>query len=229
MSESRFDPSKYLRKLQGQEYLEVKWRLVWLRSEHSDAKLETELVHLDMENFFAVFKATVTLPNGASATGFGSESRQDFKDFLEKAETKAVGRALGMLGYGTQFSHDFDEEPRQSTGQLSLADSPVSRRGAPAPTPMMQGNGHGVSHATRPAPVATADEQPAPAASTSGVLATAAQVRLIFQLARNNYAMNETQVEERCRQQFGVLPQELTKRQASEFIEKLKSANTNVQ
>jgi len=90
----------------GKEYLEVKWRLVWLRSEHPDAIIDTELVA--HQNNHAIFKAYVKLPGGGSATGYGSEDSQGFGDYLEKAETKAIGRALAALGYGTQFCGDFD-------------------------------------------------------------------------------------------------------------------------
>lgn len=102
-----FDPAKYLVRINNRgDYLEVKWRLLWLRTEHPDATIETELVRL-AENE-AVFKAHVALPSGGSATGWGSESAGDFRDFLEKAETKAIGRALAALGYGTQFCQDHE-------------------------------------------------------------------------------------------------------------------------
>lgn len=106
MSEQGFDPGRYLTKVSGKDYLEVKWRLVWLREAHPDAVIETEVVRVEPD--FALFKATVSLRDGGSATGYGSETYGDFGDFIEKAETKAVGRALGMLGYGTQFCDDFD-------------------------------------------------------------------------------------------------------------------------
>jgi hypothetical protein len=48
------------------------------------------------------------------------ENKQGFADHLEKAETGAIGRALGIAGFGTQFAPEFDEEDR-------LADSPVTR------------------------------------------------------------------------------------------------------
>lgn len=103
----KFNPQQHLTRLRGGrggsgEYLEVKFRLVWLRSDHPDAQLETE--HVTITESLAIFRARVTLPNGASATGYGSETAGDFRDFLEKAETKAVGRALAALGYGTQFA-----------------------------------------------------------------------------------------------------------------------------
>src|SRR3954462_2163085 len=103
----QFDPSKYLVNLNGRgEYLEVKWRLLWLRTEHPEAIIETELVKLEERD--AVFKARVSIPGGGSATGWGSESAGDFRDFLEKAETKAIGRALAALGFGTQFCPDHE-------------------------------------------------------------------------------------------------------------------------
>jgi hypothetical protein len=55
-----------------------------------------------------------------SATATKRETKKDFSDHTEKAETSAVGRALAMLGYGTQFAlSDLDEGNR-------LADSPLS-------------------------------------------------------------------------------------------------------
>ena len=100
-----FDPSKYLVSFNGRgEYLEVKWRLLWLRTEHPEAIIETELVRLEERD--AVFKARVSIPGAGSATGWGSESAGDFRDFLKKAETTAIGRALAALGYGTQFCQD---------------------------------------------------------------------------------------------------------------------------
>lgn len=43
------------------------------------------------------------------STGYGSETLSDFRDYFEKAETKAIGRALAALGYGTLFALELDE------------------------------------------------------------------------------------------------------------------------
>jgi hypothetical protein len=123
MTESRtFDPGRHLSLINGNEYLEVKWRLVWLRSEHPDARIETELVSHD--NNEAIFRAAVSIPDGGSATGWGSEDAQSFGDYIEKAETKAIGRALAALGFGTQFCTDFDF----GAAQGRVVDSPVALR-----------------------------------------------------------------------------------------------------
>jgi hypothetical protein len=116
-----FDPSQHLIQLKGKDYLEVKWRLAWLRDSEPDARIETECLESSAD--YASFKATITLPTGAVATGHGSEEKKDFGDFYEKAETKAIGRALGALGFGTQFTDDFEFGAEQGR----VVDSPVER------------------------------------------------------------------------------------------------------
>lgn len=123
MADDKFDPSKYLTKVSGNDYLEVKWRLLWLRTDHPDASIVTEMV--ERQANFAIFRATVSIPGRGNATGWGSEDVEDFGDFIEKAETKALGRALAALGFGTQFCDDFNEEG-------SVTDSPVKRPTKPA-------------------------------------------------------------------------------------------------
>lgn len=122
MSET-FDPTKHLRQLRGKggtaDYLDVKWRLVWLRTEHPDAITEVE--HVEITADIAIFKAQVMIPGMGRATDYGSETPRDFGDYIEKAATKALGRALAQLGYGTQFvGFELDENTR-------IVDSPVQR------------------------------------------------------------------------------------------------------
>src|SRR5215213_10177666 len=132
-----FDPTPYLRQLHvrgrggGADYLDVKWRLLWLRKEHPDAEIVTELVQHDPQ--MAIFKATVTVPTGGKATGYGSETASDFPDFIEKAETKAIGRALSVLGYGAQ-SADF-QRPDESAIE-PVPDHIGNERAAPAAGPV---------------------------------------------------------------------------------------------
>lgn len=123
----RFDPTKYLRtiKVRGgtqQTYLPVTARLLWLRADHPDAQLITEALRLDEKS--AVFKATVTLPGGAVAVGHGSETAGDFGDFIEKAETKAIGRALTALGYGTEFAEGQDDPTLAAATEVTPVASP---------------------------------------------------------------------------------------------------------
>ncbi|MHB0868370.1 MAG: hypothetical protein ACYC66_13955 [Chloroflexota bacterium] len=197
--ERHFDPSKYLRKLGGKDYLEVKWRLLWLRTEHPDAVMHTEMVKL--EDDFALFKAHVAIPGAGESTGWGSETRQDFFDYIEKAETKALGRALAALGYGTQFCEDFDFAAG-SAGNAHVVDSPVDL-------------GQAVGSRQQPS-------RPTPLPQSSSSLATPAQLKLIYLTATRDLHITEEELEERCQAQYGRLPLHLTKREASEFIDALK-------
>lgn len=127
------------------EYLPVQWRLVWFRQECPNGTIETEIIHLDLdketeeETFvwnsekrrsekttkkapgLAVVRAVVRDGKGGVATGTKMEKAASFNDFLEKAETGAIGRALAELGFGTQFTADeLDERHR-------IVDAPVDR------------------------------------------------------------------------------------------------------
>jgi hypothetical protein len=141
-----FNPREHLISLKNRqgatEYLPVQWRLVWFRQECPNGTIETELVHLDLEKEteeeafvwnsekrrsekvvksakgIAIFKATVRDGKGGVATGTKMEKAASFGDYLEKAETGSIGRALAALGYGTQFAPELNEEHR-------IVDSPV--------------------------------------------------------------------------------------------------------
>ena len=112
-----FDPTEHFMDLKGKKYLQVMWRLVWFREEKPLWCIDTKLEQLT-ENH-AVFSAKIYDETGVlKSAGYGSEGVKDFRDFIEKAETKAVGRALAMLGYGTQFAPELDEGDR-------IVDTPV--------------------------------------------------------------------------------------------------------
>lgn len=120
------DAKKYMIKVQGGKlYLPVAPRVRWFRSEHPDWGIETKLLHLDQEFEFAVVQAIITNSTGRlMATGIktqrGSKAGRDgFKDYVEKAESGSIGRALALLGYGTMAA-DIDEG--------SIVDSPINAR-----------------------------------------------------------------------------------------------------
>lgn len=125
-----FNPNEHLMPLKGKAYLEVKWRLVWFREDHPDWNIDTALVKHNEEKNSAIFYAKIYDQNGIQkASGYGSESAKDFADYLEKAETKAIGRALAMLGYGTQFAPELEEGER-------IVDAPVERKSATPAAPI---------------------------------------------------------------------------------------------
>jgi len=126
MQIAEFDPTPYMRQIRGKggsqtDYLDVKHRLLWLRKEHPDAEIVTELIRIDDAG--AIFKATVSIPGGGRATGHGSETATDFSDYIEKAETKALGRALNALGYGAQFAEGEGDDVRPGSSQAQYRPS----------------------------------------------------------------------------------------------------------
>lgn len=158
------------------EYLNVQNRLIWFIRDQREliasglAKMpyiiQTDLVESDRAEGWAQFKTYVRDVLGNEATMYGSESSRDFPDYIEKASTKSLGRALLLLGYGTAFVAELDEGER-------IVDAPVER-----PQLAAQAAPRPVSPPARPAPVASAL---APAANTE-VLANERQVASIRKL-----------------------------------------------
>ena len=123
-----YDPNEHLMQLKGRQYLNVQNRLLWfIRDQRALIAgglsrtpyiVQSDLVELDREQGWAHFKTFVRDVLGNEATMFGSESARDFPDYVEKASTKSLGRALLALGYGTAFAPEIDEGDR-------VVDSPV--------------------------------------------------------------------------------------------------------
>ena len=109
--------------LRGKDYLLVAHRLVWFREEHPTWTIKTAVTY-DLQKLYALGHATILDDKDrVIATAHKYEDAKGFGDFIEKSETGAVGRALAMCGYGTQFAPEFDEEAR-------IVDAPIAR---PAP------------------------------------------------------------------------------------------------
>ena len=107
-----FDPRLHLLNLKGKDYLPVAARLIWLNEEAPRYTIQSQI--LKLEDTYAIVQATVTVFDDTAspiktASATKREDKTHFPDYLEKAETGAVGRALGMLGFGTQFAPEFDE------------------------------------------------------------------------------------------------------------------------
>jgi uncharacterized protein YbdZ (MbtH family) len=248
-AEQAFDPTQYLSKFDGRDYLEVKWRVMWLRHEHPEARMTTEIVQHNEEGGFALFRAEVEIPGGGKATGWGSETVRDFHDYIEAAETKALGRALAALGYGTQFCSDFDFSANARPGTAQVVDAPVNlaspRNISNRTDGFVQkavslvggsnngGNGGGKigtfgnSGFTRAQdagrlPAEEDDFDRLPEVLPTGSAATEKQVKAIYAIGRASKRLSESQVDDRCAEVFGVRPVELTKAEASQFIDMLK-------
>ena len=118
----QFDPQKYLIKIKGKDYLEVKFRIHWFRQEKPDWGIRTEIVKLDLERGVAIIRADVFDEQGQhKSSGIKMEYQKNFFDFAEKAETGSIGRALAALGYGTLQCFDMDEGLEKNR----IVDAPV--------------------------------------------------------------------------------------------------------
>ena len=131
---STFDPMKYMLKLpktkkvslpNGQvrfektetDYLPVAARIAWFRKDHPYWTIITKVEKWGDKA--VVMKAIIKdMLGNVIAMARKKETEIGFPDYIEKAETGAIGRALAMCGYGTLQAPEFDEQDR-------LADTPV--------------------------------------------------------------------------------------------------------
>lgn len=108
--------------LKGKDYLQVAYRIQWFTEEEKRFTVNSNFLVLTDDQ--TVCQVTISTFNEKGevvrqAQGTKRETKKDFPDHTEKAETGAMGRALIELGYGTQFAlADLDEGNR-------LADSPL--------------------------------------------------------------------------------------------------------
>lgn len=119
--------SKYREKMikvqGGADYLKVAQRILWFREEKPDWAIQTHLLETAQDH--TVAKAEILNPEGkimATAHKFAAKGQGPAKAYhRESAETGAIGRALGLLGYGTDavFADDDDDN--------FIVDSPVQK------------------------------------------------------------------------------------------------------
>jgi len=186
----KFNPNDHLTDIKGKPYLPVQWRLVWFREEHPDWTIETQ-ISSQFENG-AIMKAQIKDETGkVISQAHKMETKAGFGDYLEKAETGAIGRALGMTGYGTQFSPDLDE------GDVRIVDAPISNT---------------TSKATKK-PVEASSEP------HTGLLASPKQLKFIKDLYAQKELNSEAMTKLLGNKYKVKLHSELTKAQASEWIE----------
>jgi hypothetical protein len=109
----------------GKLYAPVYVRIALFREDHPVSEgwgINCEIISTDENSCLA--RAEIVDPNGrVVATGYKREHKAHFPDYEEKALTGAVGRALLMAGYGTQYALDeLDEGTR-------IVDAPIPAPG----------------------------------------------------------------------------------------------------
>ena len=103
-------------------YLPVATRIAWFRKEHSYWSIITDVEQL--ADKAVVMKAkNKDMTGTVIATERKKETEAGFPDYIEKAETGAIGRALAMCGYGTLQAPEFEKQDR-------LADALVEKTNA---------------------------------------------------------------------------------------------------
>lgn len=93
--------------IKGKEYAEVNQRIKAFRMVYPNGSITTEIVSL--ENGVVTMKASVVNEEGVLiGSGFAQEKESSSfinkTSFIENCETSAVGRALGMCGFGIDTS-----------------------------------------------------------------------------------------------------------------------------
>jgi len=108
----------------GADYLKVAQRILWFREEKPDWSIVPSLIQMGEDH--TVAQAEIFNEQGrlmARAHKFAAKGHGPAKAYhRESAETGAIGRALGLLGYGTDavFADDESED--------FIADSPVQKK-----------------------------------------------------------------------------------------------------
>lgn len=117
--------------IKGKDYAEVNQRIKAFRMVYPQGSIETEILQqenhrlLDEETNVVVIKATVKTEEGhilATGTAYEKENSSFINktSFIENCETSAVGRALGMCGFGIDVSVASAEEVQNAINNQTI-------------------------------------------------------------------------------------------------------------
>ena len=134
--EFRATPKKPSRKLRvdqyrGRAYLPVDERIYWFRYDHPNWTIQTEITYISDDGRFVVVRASLLDEQGrVYATAHKGRSADEGSDFIEKAETAAIGRALSLLGYSTSvYLMMISNKPKQPPKEKIADDHAIEEGG----------------------------------------------------------------------------------------------------
>ena len=109
--------------IKGKEYAEVNQRIKAFRMVYPQGSIVTQMVSND--NGVCVFKATVGTDDGVilgTGTAYEKEDSSFINktSYIENCETSAVGRALGMAGFGIDVSVASAEEVQNAMANQTV-------------------------------------------------------------------------------------------------------------
>jgi len=177
----------------------IRTRLVQVPAEENN---QTAIVHAEVETDRGTF-------SGLGDANPANVSRAMLTHTIRLAETRAKARALrDAVNVGVAAVEELgDLDETVEVRPLAAAHVSLSN-GVPEDL---------VSVPTPPG-------RPAVPQPSATALATPAQVRAIYSIARDQHSMSEGEVDERSQSLFGAAPVELTRKQASDLISSLKGA-----
>lgn len=109
--------------IKGKDYAEVNQRIKAFRMVYPNGTIKTEM--LSNENGVCIFKATIWNDNKLLATGTAYEKENSTfinkTSYIENCETSAIGRALGIAGFGIDVSVASAEEVQNAINNQTIS------------------------------------------------------------------------------------------------------------
>jgi hypothetical protein len=128
------DPRQALRTLiergAGNSADAIMLRLLWLREDHPEAAVTTEVIRVERE--LVVMRASIVLGSAAAGSGIAAariEDGDDWAGIVERTETIAISRALDTLGYVVRAAGQSAPEPMRDARQVE--EEPASLQPVP--------------------------------------------------------------------------------------------------
>lgn len=211
--------------IQGKEYVDVSERVKYFNATYTNGSIVTNLIK-DQDG--VVIMRTTVCPDSSkpervfTGTAYEKENANFINktSYIENCETSAVGRALGMMGIGIESSIASADEVKNAIDNQKPKPQPK------APTRVVDNLQDIEPPIQEPSFVeeslATANIEPSSASETPSNTLTSGQFKFILDLWRNK-GKHEAELKEEVVKLFGKELDQITKSEASKFIDQIKS------